>query len=65
MTLPGKSQKTEIVPVAHPYGGITDGTWVCSRCGESITGCMLCAGEAVSLVKAPPAPESQWGNWRK
>jgi len=44
--------KKEHVPEKYPFGGITDGTYVCGRCGESVTGCALCAGELVSLVKA-------------
>jgi hypothetical protein len=41
--------KKERVSEKYPFGGITDGTYVCGRCGESVTGCALCAGELVSF----------------
>jgi hypothetical protein len=39
-----------VVPQSYPYGSITDGDWLCTRCLEPITGCALCAGEAVSVT---------------
>jgi len=37
------------VPTTAPYGGITDGSVYCTRCGEERTGCSMCAGELRSL----------------
>lgn len=37
------------VPTTYPYGSITDGTRVCIRCLEPVTGCALCAGEYIHL----------------
>lgn len=42
----------ERVPNVAPYGSITDGEWICLRCRESITGCMLCAGEIRAVGRA-------------
>jgi hypothetical protein len=43
-------RKLEFVPVEPPFGGVTDGAWVCARCRETVTGCALCAGMAVHIV---------------
>jgi hypothetical protein len=45
------SPEKERVPELYPFGSITDGDWVCGRCGETITGCAICAGEIVSVVR--------------
>jgi len=45
-----------MVPVVYPFGSITDGSCVCSRCGQTLTGCYLCAGEVMSLIRLPPPP---------
>ena len=41
----------EFVPLSYPYGSITDGTYKCSRCGMDLTGCALCAGQRIHLIK--------------
>lgn len=30
--------------------GITDGNWICNKCGEAITGCELCADDPTQKV---------------
>jgi hypothetical protein len=45
------SELLPCVPERPPYGSITDGSYVCSRCGEAITGCFLCAGEPIALIR--------------
>jgi len=47
-----EKKEPDRVPERYPYGSITDGDWVCGRCGETITGCILCAGEVVNVVRA-------------
>lgn len=59
MTAFDKEMPDDIVPMRHPYGSITDGDWMCGRCGGTITGCSLCAGEKRFLVRAPKNA-SQW-----
>ncbi len=44
-------QPVQYVPDKHPFGSVTDGDWVCGRCREAITGCALCAGEVVHVVR--------------
>lgn len=39
------------VPEEPPYGSITDGDHVCTRCGRELMGCSLCAGMVVSVRK--------------
>lgn len=39
------------VPNKHPFGSPTDDEHVCSRCRAHSTGCALCAGELVSLIR--------------
>lgn len=46
----GKATKEELlVPLDPPYGSITDGDWICTRCGEPKVGCYLCAGMTISV----------------
>lgn len=45
-----KKQNTDRVPQTHTYGSVTDGEWVCGRCGDFLTGCALCAGEVRHVV---------------
>lgn len=47
-----RSKIKNTVPEKYPFGGITDGNWVCSRCGEPKTGCELCAGMNINLVQS-------------
>lgn len=49
-TRPGEKE-VDTVPTTHPYGSITDDDWVCSRCGANLTGCGLCIGMRVSVVR--------------
>lgn len=41
----------QVVPFVPPYGSITPEDIVCTRCGESKTGCSICAGHLVEVVK--------------
>lgn len=46
-----EQKQVDRVPEYPPFGSITDGEWICARCGESRTGCALCAGEIRHVVK--------------
>ena len=50
-----------LVPEIPPYGGVTDGSVMCGRCREWITGCAMCAGETRMLVRSPAEREKMWG----
>ena len=43
------NENEDTVPFEKPYGGITDGEWVCTRCNEPRVGCALCQGMKVSV----------------
>lgn len=57
----GKPKQAETVPLDPPYGGITDGEWICGRCKEERVGCALCAGMEVNLV---PYNRGAWSGRR-
>jgi hypothetical protein len=43
---------------------ITDGSEVCSLCGEWKTGCSLCGTAPMQKSKPTLKEESQWKQWR-
>jgi hypothetical protein len=53
------SENTVRVPYNYPYGSITDGDWGCSLCREPLTGCALCAGETIEIVRLPPLKKTK------
>ena len=47
------NEESPTVPLKPPYGSITDGSVVCSRCGMDLTGCALCAGMKIAVRILP------------
>lgn len=42
--------QNEYVSTQGPWG-MTDGSYICSRCKEWTTGCSLCIGQPISLIR--------------
>lgn len=45
------NEENKYVPEEPPYGSITDLDYCCGRCGNQLTGCSLCAGLKIHVIR--------------